>query len=57
MLWYIFSQFSMVLGYLQRVVTHCLNIFRKSKYEYLKKNDGKALQIEKDHAYLRENVR
>ena len=27
--WYIFSQFSMVLGYLQRVATHYLNILEK----------------------------
>ena len=58
---YICTQFSLVLGYLQRATTRYRQIYKKSVYWYLKKNKmtvtcGNPLQIIQNQANLRENI-
>ena len=51
---YIFSKFSMVWGYLQRVT---IKFIKKYILIFFYKNDGNALQIAQNQANLRENIR
>ena len=58
---YIFSQFSMVWGYLQRVTTRYHQIYKKIYINIFLKiltvTDSNLLQIAKNQANLREKIR
>ena len=56
---YIFSKFSMVWGYLQRVTTRYRQIFKKNINNFFEKmmlTRGNGFQIAQNQASLRENI-